>query len=278
MGSPSPASARVDLAAPEGAPGVPGDALTCDALTATFRVLQRRGGHRFSVDDRMTAWVAARLAQARSPRAPAGAPLRVLDLGTGIGSVLLMVAWAAPDAELVGVEAQAESHALLVQNVERNGVAGRARLLHGDLRERVPELPARSFDLVTGTPPYLPPGTATPSPDAQRAAARIELRGGIEAYLAAAAHAVAPEGRVVVCADGRTPERTRRAAAAAGLDPREALHVVPREGAGPLFTVWTLAPAGQDAAPSCDEATHVQRDARGERTPASREVLALFGL
>jgi hypothetical protein len=45
--------------------------------------------------------------------------------------------------------------------------------------------------------------------------------------------------------------------------------------------VWTLVPApsaGQDAAPSCDEATHVQRDARGERTAASREVLALFGL
>jgi len=189
--------------------------LTCDALTSTFRVLQRRGGHRFSVDDRMTAWVAATLARGRvegasgwpCARSSSGStgPLRVLDLGTGIGSVLLMVAWAAPEAELVGVEAQAESYALLTQNVERNGLVSRVRALHGDLRARVPELPARSFDLVTGTPPYLPPGTATPSPDAQRAAARIELRGGIEAYLVAAAHAVAPDGRVVVCADGRTP-------------------------------------------------------------------------
>ncbi len=265
--------------------------LTCDALTSTFRVLQRRGGHRFSVDDRMTAWVAATLARGRvegasgwpCARSSSGStgPLRVLDLGTGIGSVLLMVAWAAPEAELVGVEAQAESYALLTQNVERNGLVSRVRALHGDLRARVPELPARSFDLVTGTPPYLPPGTATPSPDAQRAAARIELRGGIEAYLVAAAHAVAPDGRVVVCADGRTPERTRRAARDAGLHALAALHVAPREGAGPLFTVWTLslaAQAGHELAPTCDEATHVQRDARGERTAASREVLAMFGL
>ena len=276
MGSSPAWPERPSAATPE----LGAEPLTCDALTATFRVLQRRGGHRFSVDDRMTAWVAAKLAQARAARAPDAPPLRVLDLGTGLGSVLLMLAWVAPEAALVGVEAQAESYALLVQNVARNGVSARARLVHGDLRERVPELPARSFDLVTGTPPYLPPGTATPSPDPQRAAARIELRGGVEAYLAAAAHAVAPGGHVVVCADGRTPERTRRAASAVGLAARAALHVVPREGADPLFTVWTLAPAtpGEAGPRAHAEATHVQRDARGERTAASREVLALFGL
>lgn len=247
------------------------DALTCDALTSTFRVLQRRGGHRFSVDDRMTAWVAAKLALARPPA-------RALDLGCGLGSVLLMVASVAPQAALVGVEAQAESYALLLRNVASNGVAERATLLHGDLRDCVPALPAQSFDLVTGTPPYLPLGTATASPDPQRAAARLELRGGIEAYLVAAAHAVAPDGRVVICADGRTPERTRLAARAAGLEVCAALHVVPREGAGVLFTVWTLARAGEAHADAYAEATHVQRDAQGERTAASREVLALFGL
>ena len=39
---------------------------------------------------------------------------------------------------------------------------------------------------MTGTPPYKKLGTATPSPDPQRAHARIELRGGIEDYLATA--------------------------------------------------------------------------------------------
>ncbi len=36
------------------------DDITCDAITATFRLFQRRRGHRFSLDDLATAWEAAR--------------------------------------------------------------------------------------------------------------------------------------------------------------------------------------------------------------------------
>ena len=35
--------------------------------------------------------------------------LAVLDLGTGVGSVALMLAWAWPEADILGVEAQARS-------------------------------------------------------------------------------------------------------------------------------------------------------------------------
>ncbi len=251
------------------------DPVTDDALTSRFRVYQRTRGHRFSVDDRVTAWVAGRLAERVAPK-------RLLDLGTGLGSVGLMLAHVCPEAELTAVEAQDVSFALLVRNVARNGVDTRARLHHGDLREVVPTLPARAYDLVTGTPPYLPLGTATPSSDPQRAAARIELRGGIEAYLAAASHAVADAGHVVVCADGRTPTRTTNAARAVGLVPREALHFVAREGdKNPLFSVWTFTREAADETAETSprvEHVHVERDARGERTHASREVLAFFGV
>jgi tRNA1(Val) A37 N6-methylase TrmN6 len=250
------------------------DPVTDDALTSRFRVYQRARGHRFSVDDRVTAWVAGKLAAKVAPK-------RLLDLGTGLGSVALMLAHVCPEAELTAVEAQDVSFALLVRNVARNGVDSRATLHHGDLREVVPTLPARAYDLVTGTPPYLPLGTATPSSDPQRAAARIELRGGIEAYLAAASHAVAERGHVVVCADGRTPARTTDAARAVGLIATEALHFVAREGdKNPLFSVWTLTREGaHEAEPTpLVEHVHVERDARGERTQASREVLAFFGV
>ncbi len=246
-----------------------GDPLTEDGLTSRFRLLQRRRGHRFSIDDLMTAWVAARIAAARPP-------LRVLDLGAGIGSVLLMVAHHAGDAQLVGIEAQETSFALLRKNVERNGLMERSTLLLGDLRSRVHELEAGAFDLVTGTPPYLPVGTASPSPDPQRAAARLELRGGIEAYLVAAAHALSPGGLAVVCADGRTPDRSREAARRAGLFPLHALHVFAREGApGPLFSVWTLS-AG--AGGPCAERVFTARDREGRRTPEAREARAFFGI
>ena len=245
------------------------DPITLDALTSRFSVHQRARGHRFSVDDRTTAFVAGTIAKKLRPA-------RVLDLGTGIGSVLLMIASVLDDAQMVGIEAQEGSFELLRKNVKVNGLEARTTVLFGDLRERVYELPARSFELVTGTPPYLPVGTATPSPDAQRAAARLELRGGIEAYLLAAAHAVTDDGHVVVCADGRTPGRTLAAARAAKLVATHAVHVVAREGdVGPLFSVWTVARQSPHA---LEETRLVQRDAAGERTPESLEVMRFFGL
>src|SRR5690606_36537344 len=110
------------------------------------------------------------------------------ELGSGIGSVLLMLAYKLPEAEFVAVEAQRKSFRLLERNVARNGLSDRVTAIHGDLRTEVrPDRFVAPFDLITGTPPYVPPGAATPSTDAQRAYARQEYRGGVEAYIAAAA-------------------------------------------------------------------------------------------
>lgn len=246
----------------------PSGELTSDAITADYRLWQRRRGHRLSLDDVATAWEAAR---ARPDAA------RYLDLGCGVGSVLLMVAWRLPAAEVFGIEAQEVSFALAQRNVADNGLGGRVALSHGDLREVTGEWPHGPCDLVSGTPPYLPLGTALVSPDPQRAAARIELRGGVEDYLAAAARVMAPRGRVVVCADGRAPERALRGAKVVGLVPLRRLDVIARAGAtGPLFSVWTCGFEGGGG-----EMEHVaitMRDARGERTAESRAMRAFFGL
>jgi tRNA1(Val) A37 N6-methylase TrmN6 len=243
------------------------DELTDDAITRDFRVWQRRRGHRYSLDDVATAWTAA---QAR-PRAR-----RALDLGCGIGSVLLMVAWKLPDAVVHGVEAQPGSFALAVRNVERNALERRVALFEGDLRHfDVPH--PRGYDLVTGTPPYLPPGSALPSPDPQRTAARIELRGGVEEYLAAASRALAPGGRVVVCADARRPDRVVEGARAASLVPLARLAVVPRAGHPGLFTVWTLAHVDEPHEALAEHAL-VVRDEAGRVTEHARGVRAAFGL
>jgi tRNA1(Val) A37 N6-methylase TrmN6 len=246
------------------------DELTSDAITADYRLVQRRRGHRFSLDDLATAWEAARARPDAS---------RVVDLGCGVGSVLLMVAWRLPSARMIGVEAQELSFGLARRNVEENGLAPRATLLHGDLREVTRGWPHGLAELVTGTPPYLPPGTALASPDPQRAAARIELRGGVEDYLAAAARVLAPGGRVVVCADGRFPERVARGAASAGLSLARRLDVVARAGAaGPLFAVWTAEHALERRDAPLEHETVVMRDERGERTPAARAMRRAFGL
>lgn len=243
------------------------DELTSDAVTASFRLIQRRRGHRFSVDDLATAWEAA---SAASPDAES-----FLDMGCGVGSVLLMVAWRLPAARGFGIEAQDVSMELARRNVHENGLGNRVRLMHGDLREVTRDWPHGPCALVTGTPPYLPLGTASASPDPQRAAARIELRGGVEDYLEAAARVLSPDGVVVLCADGRAPERVVRGAAAASLIPVRRLDIVPKAGQSPLFSVWTCArtPRGE-----LDHAQLIMRDERGERTEASQAMRRAFGL
>jgi len=247
------------------------DALTDDALTGAFRVFQRRRGHRYSLDDVATAWEAS--------RARPGAR-RHLDLGCGIGSVLLMVAYKLPEARCAAIEAQEVSFALAERNVDRNGVGARVTLRRGDLRDAslVSSL-GGGFDLITGTPPYMPPGTSTPSPDTQRTYARIEMRGGVEDYLAAAAPALAPGGAVVVCCDARTPARALDGGEAAGLRAVRRRDVVPREGIkGPLFTVWTFEHATEGDADLEVVPPFVARTAEGMRTPDYLAMRAFFDL
>lgn len=244
------------------------DGLTDDALTSTFRVWQRRHGHRYSIDDVATAWEAAHAR--RDAR-------RVADLGTGIGSVALMLAHALPDARIETVEAQDVSFALFARNVSRNALEARVGIRQGDLRDPslLERLGGARFELVTGTPPYFPVGTASLPPDSQRAHARHELRGGVEDYVAAVARILAPEGVAVLCGDARRPERVTESAKVAGLGVRSIRPLVPRAGKDALFSLFVLV-AGEIATEML--APLVLRNRDGARTASERALRAFFGL
>jgi len=235
--------------------------LTEDRLTRDFTIFQRAKGHRFSSDDMVTAYVAVHAGTA---------PATILDLGCGIGSVLLHLAWSFPSARLVGIEAQAMSFELLQQNVARNHVSDRVTVHHGDLRDGV--VPG-AFDLVTGTPPYFPPDTAVDAMDEQRAFARIEYRGGIEAYVEAGARVLAPSGTLVLCGDARTEDRLAAAAQDARLHVVARTSIVAHAPKPPLFAVWTLR---WDFAPRA-ESVLTLRDAEGRTTPDAAMLRAFSG-
>lgn len=240
--------------------------LTHDAIAGSFRITQRKHGHRYSIDDVLTAAIAA---DAR-PHAR-----RCLELGSGIGSVLLMLCYRLPAAQFVAVEAQRNSFSLLTRNIAQNGLGTRVRALHGDLRELV--TPALGeFELITGTPPYVPVGRATPSTDAQRAYARQELRGGVEDYVLAAKRVVSPDGLIVVCADARFPERVEQVALQCRLAILTQCDVFPRAGRAALFSVFTLSPGefGADRARS----SFVARTESGARTEQYHALREAFGM
>jgi tRNA1Val (adenine37-N6)-methyltransferase len=247
--------------------------LTCDALTKDFEVFQRAKGHRFSVDDVATAYVAF--------QALGGIPPKdALDLGCGLGSVLLHLAWKWPETRFVGVEAQELSFALVTKNLAHNQLPeSRVRAFYGDLRDRAvyaEAVPAGGFALITGTPPYFPPDTAVDALDSQRAYARIEYRGGVEAYIEAAGHLLAEDGIFVLCGDARATPRVAKAAEEFRLCIHEETGIVARAGKPALFAVWTLRRNTLNAARPSARAL-VIRDAHGERAQGSKDLRAFSG-
>jgi tRNA1Val (adenine37-N6)-methyltransferase len=242
--------------------------LTHDRLTRDITLWQRKKGHRFSSDDVVTAWAALQAApHARS----------IADLGCGIGSVLLHMAWSLPQSACVGIEAQQVSFDLVQRNIADNGLNPRVRAVHGDLRDHsaLAQL-GGPFDLITGTPPYFPPSTALNAMDEQRAYARIEYRGGVEVYIAAAAPLLATNAPLVLCGDADAEHRVIAAATAARLAIVERCVVIPRAGQPPLFSVWTLR-RSTDSAASLVERQLTLRDSDGERTDDAKMLRAFSG-
>jgi len=215
---------------PRGAGGeaslVPGEGEDLCHLLGDWRIFQKLGGHRWSLDDLLTGWIAWRAVRERPPA-------RALDLGTGIGSVLMMTAWHFPGAEIVGVEAQDVSVDLARRSIRYNGVDDRVTVHHGDLRDLDGE---GAFELVTGTPPYFVPGKGSQSEAVQKGPCRFEHRGGVDDYVAAAARAVSPGGTVVLCHAARQRERLLGAADHAGWIPLIVCDVAGRVGKPPLVT------------------------------------------
>jgi release factor glutamine methyltransferase len=78
--------------------------------------------------------------------------LRLLDLGTGTGCLLISLLTELPGAVGTGIDLSADALVTARSNAERLGVGERALFVHGDWAEPV----AGQFDLVLSNPPYIP--------------------------------------------------------------------------------------------------------------------------
>jgi tRNA1(Val) A37 N6-methylase TrmN6 len=214
----------------------PGEDETLDFHCGSFRIFQAARGHRYSTDDLLVAWWGV----GNAPRVD-----RLLDLGSGIGSVAMAAAWKLPAALVVTVEAQAISIALARKSVRYNGLEERFRLVEGDFRDPALLAGEPPFDLVLGAPPYFEKGAATEARHPQAIPARFTLRGGIGAYAEAARRTLAPGGRFAfvwpVVRDGEAREALRTA----GLALLARRDVVFREGEPPLVALFAAA-RGED--------------------------------
>lgn len=242
-----------------------GEPITVDGLTRTWSIFQRKKGHRHSTDDLLTGFYALEACAGREiPRA--------LDLGTGIGTVgLLVLSGLPPESRLTCIEAQDVSYRFLRENLRANGVEDRVRALHGDLRELSVD---ERFPLVTGSPPYFDVSAGIVPADSQKAHARFELRGDVRDYARIAKAHLEPDGLFVYCFPWAQKQRGMAAAEAEGFTIVRQRDVVPREGLTPLFSVFACR-LGTHAA--VVEPPFVVRHADGSHTQAMHDVRARFG-
>ncbi|HEV7464081.1 MAG TPA: peptide chain release factor N(5)-glutamine methyltransferase [Methyloceanibacter sp.] len=130
-----------------------------------------------------------------------GRPLKLLDLGTGTGCILITLLAELPQATGLGTDIGRGALALAVANARRLGVATRASFIAGDWLDAI----AGEFDLILANPPYLAASEiALLSPEVADFDPRLALDGGrdgLEAYRRIAARAgqlFAPAGRILV--------------------------------------------------------------------------------
>jgi tRNA1Val (adenine37-N6)-methyltransferase len=211
-------------------PGVPASE-TLDALSGYFRIYQLRDGHRFSTDDVLTAWYGTTWCASAS---------RVLDLGSGIGSVGMIAAWRLPGARVITVEAQEESVRLARKSAEYNGLVDRYEIRLGDFRDAAAIAADEQFDLVLGSPPYFPIGSGIEGDHPQKVACRFELRGDVRDYARVAAAHLAPGGVFACVFPVEQLARVARAALDAALTIVRTRAVIFREGEPPLIALFVM--------------------------------------
>lgn len=108
---------------------------------------------------------------------------RVLDLGSGCGTLGLMLCAKDPGCCVTGIELDENAHRTALENSRRNGVSARLGSICADLAAISTVVPSGSFDCCISNPPYF-----TGGPESKHAAlARKEASCTLDALFRAAA-------------------------------------------------------------------------------------------
>ena len=182
-----------------------------DILNQKRWILQRKKGHKATTDDQLLAWVGWMMISTSHT-----SPL-VWDLGSGKGTVSLLLTSLHEKLQCIGIEAFEQSYEQALRNCTLNQLQDRYFPYLGDLRDQTlctHLLQTHgSPNVLCGAPPFMPLGSGVLPQDPQRAHGRFELNGGVESYVATYARIiqVVPQCIGVLLMDGQSEVRTRLA-------------------------------------------------------------------
>ncbi|MBP6986561.1 MAG: methyltransferase domain-containing protein [Alphaproteobacteria bacterium] len=150
-------------------------------LDGRIYICQPQKGYRAGID-------AILLAAAVSPKKSH----KVLDVGTGVGTVMLAIASYFPQTQFAGLEIQQELVTLAAENIKRNHQEKNVQIFQGSILSPPDELLPNTFDHVVTNPPYFNFGATTE--DLKKTISRHEQNIGIESWIQACIRMVKPRG------------------------------------------------------------------------------------
>jgi release factor glutamine methyltransferase len=147
--------------------------------------------------------------------------LRILDIGTGSGALLLALLQELPNASAIGTDVSTDALKVARANAAHCGLESRCNFVACDIAEDV----EGSFDLVVSNPPYIPHDEIDAlAPEVKDYDPKVALDGGrdgLSAYRVIAASArrlLAPGGRMFVELGKGQEAAVRELFTKAGLD------------------------------------------------------------
>ena len=149
-----------------------------------YRLIQNRKQFCFGIDAVLLSWFAK-----------AWPGERVIDLCSGSGVIPILMEARYGEGTYVGLELNGEVCEMASRSVEMNGLAGRIRMVNGDVRTAAAFFGKESFDAVTVNPPYMPKGKGLVNPDPALAAAKHEVFCTLEDVIREAAALLKVGGR-----------------------------------------------------------------------------------
>ncbi|MCR9240120.1 MAG: methyltransferase [Rhodobiaceae bacterium] len=161
-------------------------------LGGRLQVLQPEKGYRAGIDAVMLA--------AAVPAVPGD---HVLDLGAGVGVASLCVASRCLDVKATGLEIQTALVETALENIKRNDLVLRARIIEGSISEKAAILADKdvaygSFDHVMTNPPFYEADKVWGSPDESKATAHALEDVSLEEWLRVTCAMAKPKGTVTI--------------------------------------------------------------------------------
>lgn len=188
---------------------------------------------------------------------------KVLDLGSGCGTLGLQLCARDPHCTVTGIEIDEHAHLAALDNIQRNHMAHRLNSICADLRSFSME--SGAYHVVVSNPPYFSGGPAS----ATHPTARQDACCPPEALLAAAGRAVKYGGDVYLV---HKPEKLAQLITCAAAQKLEAKHlrlIRHREG-GPVTLILLRFKKGAKPGLIWDE--QCLYTATGDQTPYFQEV------